>query len=232
MRTKILFVLSIMAVLGLNAQTSRRDEVQVVTSRPLSRSASQNVVLSNPSAAAENPVAYRSFSDRPTAVVGGLVDGEKPKATVWGDVQVEEDMPENFPLTLSSLEGERTATFVSTHLSVKQTYRARFDNYRSQLFDIAVPVYYDDRFLMLNASDQRLLSQLESELNSLLTEMDALSERAVRLSQDLASLYKRGRPMKLLKDYTPLPGFGDIEVEASSAFEIPLDTTLNAKIVK
>ena len=181
-----------------------------------------NATSSNARDAAVNPMAFRPFAERPTVAISPVMiaNPDGPTAHMW-DVESLPEMPSNFPMALDAQKGERSKTFVPTYLTVRQTYRARFDNYKSQVFDITTPVYYDDRYLQLNAQDQKLLVMLEAELKGVLSDMEKSADRAEQLSKDLVALYARGRPTKLLRDYTPVQAYGQREQD-KTAFQLPL----------
>jgi len=135
-----------------------------------------------------------------TAPVAGRVINEAPVVSVFPMETAKEIAP------LLSVD----SALVPTTLSVKMRYRAFFGEGKSQIFDVVAPVYYDDSQLMLGAEDRALLIRYGAEMEDILAAFEQLLKRAERVSQGLASVYARGRPLGVLgSGYKPVQGFSE-----------------------
>jgi hypothetical protein len=115
-------------------------------------------------------------------------------------------------------------SLVPTQLKVKMRYRAVMEGNKTQVFDVEVPVWYNDRHLLLDPEEQRLLLQYAGELEQILLEMELLQARAEQLSKGLSDVYARGRPLSLLApDYRPVVS-GLSSSKPLSKGQIPLIT--------
>jgi hypothetical protein len=132
--------------------------------------------------------------------VAGRVINDAPVVSVFPMEAVKEVVP------LLSVD----PALVPTTLSVKMRYRAFFGEGKSQIFDVVVPVYYDDSQLMLGAEDRALLIRYGAEMEDILSAFEQLIKRAERVSQGLAAVYARGRPLGVLgSGYKPAQGLSE-----------------------
>ena len=165
------------------------------------------------------PLRVFAADTAPVIPVKDKVIDDLPKVSVVSSV---EDVTVTAPDAAASARAGKA--FLSTLLNVKMRYRALFDGGgKAQIFDVTVPVYYDEATLLLNAPDRVLLQQYGAELESLLQAYEALNKRAQRLSQGLVELYARGRPLTLLAPgYKPVQAFGVPDATGNDSVQVPL----------
>jgi hypothetical protein len=167
-------------------------------------------------------VVLLSVGSRAAAPVDSKVLDDSPKVSVVSQV---EEIKTTSLSSASLSQGSLLAvgrSLVPTTLSVKMRYRALFDGNKTQVFDVTVPVYYDERNLLLSAQDRVLLQQYGAELLAIAQATEELKKRAERLSRGLAELYARGRPASLLAPgYSPVPAYSSSQ-GAGSGMQVPL----------
>lgn len=165
------------------------------------------------------PLRVYAVDSAPVVPVKDKVIDDLPKVSVVSSV-------ENEPVTAVDEAAAARAgkAFLSTLLNVRMRYRALFDGgSKAQVFDVTVPVYYDEATLLLNAPDRVLLQQYGAELESLLQAYEALNKRARRLSQGIVELYVRGRPLALLPPgYKPVQAYGVPDAAGNDGVQVPL----------